>query len=825
MQLTNSMDVGTFLDAIITCPQEGWFCLSLASPQGTGFADMWYHWPRDRAAIIEAAAKHATDWNVYFSSFLFSAQSRIKGNVLPTRTIQADLDEADLATLPITPFAIVSTSPGRSQGYWILNDVVDLDTLETLSRKLTYAIPLCDHSGWPLGRTARLPQTINHKYLDGPKPVLVASFGSEPVSPSTFELLPDADRPNLQADDDWLTATKAPLVIGPNTILEQLREARKLTAKIVQQYNKPQDDRSAALWALTTNLFRAGCDRNTVYQLALGSANNKFKQLRYGGERELAKDILRAEAVAQRKYGDARSEIRELRLMPGHSHIIRSAISRKVMEVMQAEGDFIHTNDNALWYVKRDIGRPVAINRASEYLTSMLNIRFGLNRTEVEASYSRDELIAYVVSLPSDTEVGAMSYYNPSANTVLLHTGVKDVLAISTNSVSRLPNGGGGVLFPWKQDVDPFSPDSSPLPGGAKWHEILFEHTFDNVVDMQREEAMALMRVWTIFILLRNAAVAKPILTFLGAPGAGKSTIMRRLYRLYYGGRRELLNATTEEKLDLVSTDSPFMVLDGLDTWQPWVPNWLSTAITKVSVPRRKLYTDGDLYLLTRQAVIGLTAHNPKFGREDVADRMLLITFNRLAKHDEESVILDNILRHRNRIWGGIVEDIQQVLNEPPVLPHDVLRFRIADFAAIGLRIARALGISQEFTAALKAVAVEQRLFSLEEEVILVSAIKQLVADDTRRDRTGQERSSGVLWSELALFSGDPETFRRVYGNAVRLSKKMQAMTEPLSQLFEITSRIHAEQGTKVWTLKARNGIAGLTAEQLQQLTVIERSE
>lgn len=797
----------TFLETVVTAP-EGWFCLSLMRKDASGWADQWYKWPNDIDTIIADALSNAEEYNVYFSSYLFRAQRRTKENVLPSKTIQADLDAADTRTLPLAPSVLVQTSVGRTQGFWILSDELDSETHETLSRKLTYAIEDADHAGWPLGKTARMPETVNHKYLSGPQQVEVVSMAAQTYDVSQLEALPDTELPTSRLNEQWVDEHKPDLELGPNEILENLRAAKKLPAKFIVQYNTVQNDRSAALWGLMLALFRAEVDRDTVYHVARQSANNKFTGLRYNGDVELAKDVLRAEAVVEHKFADPRSEIRDIRRLPGPKFLLNLRIEGVVFKTLKAEGDFVHTSDNGAWYVPRSTGRPIEMTRHSEYFNSLLGVKFGLNQSEDIERYVVSGLMNHTVQLPLDTDIGAMSHYNQLTNTLMLHTGGKDVLHVSPGGMTRMPNGANNILFMWDNMSEPFTFDESPLPGGNEWYDILFEKCFDTVVDVRPEVALALMRVWTLFIVFRRAAFTRPILAFIGEPGAGKSTTMRRLYRLFYGRRRDLVQATSENNLNLSSTSCPFLVIDNLDTWQKWLPDWLATSIADTDVEVRKLYTDNDKFRIKRQAVIGLTAHNPKFGRPDVADRLLLLTYRRLSAFHDESRILDRISANRNRIWGGILRDVEKVLAEPPVPDSEAPKLRIADFAAVGMRIARALGVASQFSEAVKSIADEQRFFTLEEEAILVSAMRNLAHSDIKHSRIGIERPVTVLTQELEAMSGDVTSFRRWYSSPIALSRKIGSMQTALSEVFTITSRFDSARGAKLWSIQLKvNGV------------------
>lgn len=1075
-------DLKTFLETVITC-REGWLCLALMRKDASAWSESWYKWPDDKDEIIVQALANADEYNVNFSSYLFSAQRRTKENALPTRTIQADLDAADIRSLPLIPTALVCTSKGRYQAYWVLTEELDLDAHEALSRRMTYSIENADHAGWPIGKTARVPGTQNHKYLDGPQPVVIESISGTTYDSFAFEMLPDVEIPSARADEEWVRGDKGEPVASPNEFLDNLRQEKKLPAKIVLQYGTPQNDRSAALWALMLALFRANCDRNTVYSIAQQSANNKFTGLRYNGDIELAKDVVRAEAVVERKFVDPRSEIREVRRLPGQKFILNARIMGIVYETMRSEGDFIHTTDNSTYYMPRSTGRPIELTQHSEYLNALMSTKFGLNNIEDVTRFCKSDLINHTVNMPMDVDVGSMSHYNGATNSLLLHTGGKDITCISRNGISQQSNGANNIMFIWDTMSELFGIDTSPLPDGLPWYDILFENCFDSVIDMEPNTAMALMRIWVLFIIFRKAAFTRPILAFIGEPGclsgktkvviergrhtdrvftleeafysfngisqggkgkrpwlrsipskilslkdgeirartiksivqsgnkrtysiviegrdairatvdhrfltptgyvqlenlrrgdsvivrgdnlrgrganaatrrivsanfhpharqkvvdgygpygsilycravlearlnglavedflrivhtdqeaalllaylpadvqihhndedptndswdnlkvlsreehsrlhgqqhqenlgrysgrwnyttakvvsityhgveptydiemedgdapnflvygavvhnSGKSTIMRRLYRLFYGKRRNLVQASTQSNLNLSSTVCPFLCIDNMDTWEKWLPDWLATSIADTDIEVRKLYTDNDKIRIKRQAVVGLTAHNPKFSRPDVADRLLLLTFRRLLVHNDESRILDRIVVNRNKIWGGIQQDIIKVLEQPLATDTESPALRIADFATLGMRIAKALGIVSEFFSAVKSISDEQRYFTLEEEAILVTALRELAKADQRNGKVGIERPATVLASELEAYSGDSLSFKRHYSNPMSLSRKIASMQTALNEVFILDQRFDPARGAKLWSVRFRHG-------------------
>jgi hypothetical protein len=787
------MDLSTFLHTVITTP-SGWLCVGVASQAGNGWVEVWFNWPDDEQAVIETVNKYRDEYNIYFSAYLFSQQSSVKANVLPSRTIQADLDEADINTLPVVPTILIQSSPGRHQAYWVLKDQLDNDAHEILSRKLTYAIPNCDRSGWTLGHKVRLPETNNFKYNDGPKKVFVVEASYKVYDSAELELLPDVVSPTYDIDNEWLDAEKVTPNIGPQELLETIKD--KIPPKIYTQYNVTSKDRSAALWSLMCSAFRAGLSKDEVFYLAKNSANNKFDGLRHNADRELAKDVLRAEAVVKAKVTDVRKALSDIRKAGGAVHERRQLMLGIVITAMNQEGDFIRTTDDNIWYIRRDLGRPILIAARSEYLRMIMDLQFGLNATEIETSYVISGLAAYALSLPVASVNSSLSYYERESNTFIVHTGKRDVIRVTCTGVDKGVDGSFGVVFPWISSNEPFNPNFNT---SIDWGEVLFGGALDNLLDFPKEEAMAILKVWLLFLMLRNSAVSRPIMAFFGQPGSGKSTLFRRIYALLYGRQRSLGAVTNSDDFDHSVTVDPLVVLDNVDTWERWLPDRLALAAATSDITRRKLYTDVDTVTMKRQALVGITAHNPRFGREDVADRLLLLTFRRLEQFVPEGDILDAILVKRNDLWGAIINDTQRVLRVPMPPAEECPQFRVEDFARIGYRISLALNCAKEFRSALRRIYSGQRLFSLEEEHLLVSAIQNMLVKQSRNNTNHSWRTVGNLWTELELNSADPVAFGRAYRNAVYLGKKLWAMNESLKEIFDIEYQFDKLRGTRVW--------------------------
>jgi hypothetical protein len=782
------LDLASFLKTVITT-ERGYFCLATGKPTDNGhqqWAETWYQWPDEIDNIVSAALRLRNEFNVYFSAHLFETKNSAKKYVLPSRTIQCDLDEA-LPPVNNQPSVLVMTSPDRYQGYWLLDKPIDNGTLEGISRKLTYSIPYSDHSGWSLGHKMRLPETFNYKYSDGIKNIYI-------VSTSLGTYVPPEYQPEI-SDDEW---KPEPLGTGVRKLwIEEIRP--RLPRSIVSKYDKKQKDRSGALWALMRALFNLGYDRNTVFWIAEASANNKWRDVKYGdGQAALVKDILRAEAASDIEADNDREAIKAFRALPGPAHDKREMIAEYVYKRMTEFGTFISTPDGTDWYIVKSQGQPIIISERSLALKALLDNRFGLNASEPEQRYTVNFLLTQARLKSKRGTLAILSHYSAQENALLLHCGDSEVIYIDHEGFSRLSNGDLGLVFPWRMGETPFEPDmENPLDITS-----MFEGCFDNLIEISKEQAMALCRSWLVFLLCRNEAIGRPLFALFGQPGSGKTTLFRRIYALLYGPSKSINTITKPEEYDHAVATDPFVVFDNVDTWSNWLPDKLALSAAASDLQKRKLYTDFDTVIIKRQALIGITAHNPQFRREDIVDRLIMLNFHRLPEFAPEAKILGHVLVNRNRLWGAMVNDLVKVIKTPMPADSEVPQFRVNDFARIGLWAARALGYERDFIAAIKANKSEQVNFNLEEENLLIDTIRRWLL--RRGDEPTDYYSPSDLWDAWKVSARDYDAFERAYKNPLRLGRKLWALHDTLKNVFAIDYAWSEDTGQRTWKIEAK---------------------
>src|SRR5437870_1547410 len=410
-------DLRNFLQVTVT-GDTGYLVLFTNPPAH----EVFYEWPKDYEQIVQDVLT-LQETSVYFSPHLFKEKRSTKENVLPTRTIVADLDNADVDNLILRPSMLVQTSEDRHQGYWILDDTLSLAELELLSKKLTYAIPDCDHSGWSLGHKFRLPGTRNFKY-DPPHTTRLLETSSERTFPleeiEDFVRGVDVSAPSHAIDESWVQNPPASLPKGPRETLEKYKGA--IGSRAFSYYTTRQPIRHTALWGLMSALFRAGASRDEVYWIAKHSPNNKFADSRYSGERDLAKDVLRAETSTTVDKQDIKTTLIMAEKLQGTVNDRKRLVAKIVHGHMSGRGEFLTTEDERSWYLHSNAGRPILLGKHSERLDAMLQSTYGLNAADGLQPYVINELISETLSQGRRAKGAVLSSYTLVPEpTLLLH--------------------------------------------------------------------------------------------------------------------------------------------------------------------------------------------------------------------------------------------------------------------------------------------------------------------------------------------------------------------------------------------------------------------
>jgi hypothetical protein len=176
-----------------------------------------------------------------------------------------------------------------------------------------------------------------------------------------------------------------------------------------------------------------------------------------------------------------------------------------------------------------------------------------------------------------------------------------------------------------------------------------------------------------------------PILLLTGEQGTGKSTAAKIIASVVDASTVQLRKPPRDlDSWTTAAVGSHVVAVDNLST----LPDWLSDALCRASTGdgdvRRRLYTDGDLHVISFRRVVILNGIDLGAVRDDLADRLVTVDLHRI---EESARARDDDLTQRWQaaaplILGGLLDLTVRVLAILPSV-HLERSPRMADFAHV----------------------------------------------------------------------------------------------------------------------------------------------
>jgi hypothetical protein len=182
---------------------------------------------------------------------------------------------------------------------------------------------------------------------------------------------------------------------------------------------------------------------------------------------------------------------------------------------------------------------------------------------------------------------------------------------------------------------------------------------------------------------------------------------------------------------------------------------------------------------------VSLTARTPKFKRDDVADRLLMMKSKRFKKFLPENQLIADVLRNRDQIWVELLFQLQHCIHAlKEYAKHDFsTAFRMADFADFGLKIAKWGKFDKPLAAIFDKLMQEQSLYALEGSAIFDPLLAWA------KEHEGMEITGAGLCRALSD-QAEHDGYKFVYtGKERSFVQKFRNLRSNLDEFFDITER------------------------------------
>lgn len=215
-----------------------------------------------------------------------------------------------------------------------------------------------------------------------------------------------------------------------------------------------------------------------------------------------------------------------------------------------------------------------------------------------------------------------------------------------------------------------------PLPIPKRGKNIAKLKQYINVSN----ETFPLVLGWLVACL--NPNIPYPILVLQGEQGSAKSTTAEFL-RALIDPHKVPSNANPRDEQEILNTANNSLILsyDNLSFVKGDLSDTLCRIATGVGMRKRKLYSDGDEFIITVRRPIMLNGITELFSRADTLDRSLLIECPHIPKtrRQQKNTLENEFEAARPFLLGALLDAVAVALREKPNVKLTDLE-RMADF-------------------------------------------------------------------------------------------------------------------------------------------------
>ncbi|WP_439578381.1 hypothetical protein [Elioraea sp.] len=306
-----------------------------------------------------------------------------------------------------------------------------------------------------------------------------------------------------------------------------------------------------------------------------------------------------------------------------------------------------------------------------------------------------------------------------------------------------------------------------------------------------------------------------PVLVVLGEAGGGKTTLCTLFRRLTDPNRAELRSPPKDEA-DLLhaAVNGRVVAIENVSRLSPEMSDMLCRISTGAGFGKRRLYTDGEEYLIEVCNPVVINGVDVGPLRGDMVSRAVILSLPPLAAHDQASRIESDFTAVAGSVFGALLSGLAAALrNRKAIQSKGYPLPRMADFAVTAMAAAEAFGWSPEnvLTAlnANRAAAVEEVI-----EADHVGSLLRRLAEgsdpETREENQARARRGDPVWTGTAaelldrLNTMAPEVWRRARGwpaDATRLSARITRVEPELRKIGVVVERRRGSARDRTRTL------------------------
>lgn len=267
----------------------------------------------------------------------------------------------------------------------------------------------------------------------------------------------------------------------------------------------------------------------------------------------------------------------------------RRRVTAMVKEALRDLGDFCRTRDGRLFFFAKPERQLYDLEqRPFQHLLTVLS---GLSSTEPGFRFVVDVLQAETAREAPVVEVHTLSFYDPAGGLLAISDGGGGVwLRERRGTWMSTHNGDHRLLFLTEPDATPWEPEFDKNGEALKW--FLGQAPFADG-SLSREDQQILEYINLLHLFFPALRPTRMLPAYLGPQGAGKTTRLKMIGRLFLGSRFNVtgLYRDREDAFIAAVTNRTICGLDNADSRIPWLEDALATYATGLRYRLRRLYT------------------------------------------------------------------------------------------------------------------------------------------------------------------------------------------------------------------------------------------
>ena len=477
----------------------------------------------------------------------------------------------------------------------------------------------------------------------------------------------------------------------------------------------------------------------------------------------------------------------------------RATARQFIQEGLLQQGSFIDADGR--FYYFDDASRNLCELESFE-MRALLREQYEINKTESFFTFLLEDLKVEAHTRGRRAQVSTFAHYDPDENVMFVDLGRGRMLKLDGRAIEEVDNGNYGVLFAPTSISEPWSwipNDQDKHIGDILIRPMNFAAGEGSPHTPGQQQLLLL--VWMLSIAFESIQPTKPLAVALGPAGSGKSSMFRRIGRMFYGPKFEIdgIRKDSEGDFFVATTNNPFCAFDNVDRYIPWLEDALATSATGMKITKRVLYETNRAISYIPRAFIALTARTPHFRRDDVSERMIPFRLEKLTQKRPEYELLREVGDRRDLLMSEYVRLLNHVVAVTDAPAWDA-QLRLADFGSVAMRIGAGLGCTHEVEAILVGLQNSQRMFATEDNDLyfLLDLWTQEQSTGTLQgmalDNDGRIVSTKDLFQELKEIA-DTSGYKWRPSTPTILGKQLSALAESLTIKFAV-GKGHSKGGS-----------------------------